>query len=85
MPSHSHAVNANNLDGDKPGPGGKILAAAPPGGTGSETIYSTENPTVTMSPQMIANTGGGQAFSTQDPYLVLRYCIATEGLFPSRN
>jgi len=84
MPSHNHVVNANNLDGDKPGPGNKLLAAAPPGGTGSETIYSDQGPTVQMSSQMIANAGGGLPLNIQDPYLVLRYCIATEGVYPSR-
>ena len=85
MPSHGHAVNANNLDGDKPGPGGKLLAAAPTGGTGNETIYSTAAPTVTMSAAMIGNTGGYGAINTQDPYLSLVHCIATQGVFPSRN
>ena len=85
MASHSHAVNANNLDGDKPGPGGKLLAAAPSGGTGNETIYSTENPTVTMAAGMIAATGGSVPIDTQDPYLSLYHCIAIQGQFPSRN
>ena len=85
LPSHSHAVNANNLDGDKPGPGGKILAAAPPGGTGSETIYSDQGPTVQMSSQMIANAGQSQPFNVEGPYLVMRYCIATTGVFPPRS
>jgi len=84
MPSHSHTVNANNLDGDKPGPGGKILAAAPPGGTGSETIYSDQGPSVQMSPQMIADSGGSQPLDVVDPYLVMRYCIALQGIYPSR-
>lgn len=85
MPSHSHKVNANNLDGDRPGPGNKLLAAAPTGGTGNETIYSLEDPTVTMNPAMIGQTGGGASFSTLDPTLGLLHCIATEGFFPSRN
>jgi len=84
MPSHSHAVNANNLDGDRPGPGGKLLAAAPTGGTGNETIYSKEAPTTTMADTMIGDTGLGGAINTQDPYLSLVHCIATVGNFPSR-
>ncbi len=83
MPSHSHTVRANNLDGDKPGPGNKLLAAAPNGGTGTETIYSDQPSNVTMASSMIANTGGSQAFSTQDPYLVMRYCVVLEGIYPS--
>ncbi len=85
LPSHSHAVNANNLDGDRPGPGGKLLAAAPPSGAGSETIYSDQPPTRTMNTAMIANSGGSQPINTESPFLVMRYCIAIEGQYPSRN
>ncbi len=85
MPSHNHLVNANNLDGDKPGPGGKLLAAAPTGGTGNETIYSNQPANVTMNPTMIGNTGQNLPIYTQDPYLGLYHCIATVGIFPSRS
>ncbi|MGB3242890.1 MAG: tail fiber protein [Sulfitobacter sp.] len=84
MPGHAHAVNANNLDGDRPGPGDKLLAAAPPSGTGSETIYSDQAPTRQMASTMIANAGQGQPLSVQDPYLVMTYCIATSGQYPTR-
>lgn len=81
MPSHSHAVRANNLEGDKGGPGGKLLAAQV---SGHETIYSDKLATRTMSAEMITNTGGGQPFNLQGPYLTLNYCIALQGIFPSR-
>ncbi|WP_454268049.1 phage tail protein [Roseovarius sp. MBR-51] len=84
LPSHNHVVNANNLDGNLPGPGGKVLAAAPPSGVGSETIYSDQGPNVTMSPTMIATAGQSQAFNVEDPSQVMRFCIATEGVFPQR-
>ena len=85
MPPHRHTVRANNLDGDKAGPGGKLLAAAPPSGVGSETIYSTEPATTQMSAAMISPSGGGQPMAVQDPYLVMRYCIALTGVYPSRS
>jgi len=85
MPSHSHTVNATNADGDKGGPGGKILAASPPGGNGSETIYSDTAPTKQMNSAMISNTGGSQAHQNMQPYLVLNYQIALQGIFPSRS
>lgn len=84
LPSHRHLVNVNNLDGDKGGPGGKLLAAAPAGGTGNETIYSTEPANVTMSPAMIAPAGASTPISTQDPWLGLLHCIAQYGIYPSR-
>jgi microcystin-dependent protein len=85
LASHNHAVNANNLDGDKPGPGNKLLAAAPPSGTGTETIYSNQPYTVQMSSQMIGYTGGNVSVDILDPALVIRYCIALVGVYPSRN
>jgi len=84
LPSHTHLVNANNLDGDLPGPGGKLLAAAPPSGVGSETIYSDLAANRTMAATMIAPSGGNAPLSTQDPYLTMLYCIALQGVFPSR-
>lgn len=85
LAAHSHAVNATNSDGNFPGPGSKILAAAPDGGSGQETIYSDQAATVQMSSQMIGPSGGSQPVNVQDPTLVIRYCIALQGVFPSRN
>lgn len=82
---HSHAVNANNLDGDRPGPGGKVLAAAPPSGAGSETIYSDQPATVTMNPLMIASTGVSEAVPVDDPYQAITFCIRLTGIYPSRS
>lgn len=84
LAAHSHLVNATNSDGDKPGPGSKILAAAPMAGVGQETIYSTADATVQMSPTMISVTGSHLPVSVVDPTLVIRYCIALQGVFPSR-
>lgn len=84
MAAHSHVVNANNEDGDLPGPGGKLLAAAPTGGSGNETIYSDQPPNVTMNPAMIGMAGGSAPTNTQDPFLVLTHCIAMQGNFPPR-
>ena len=85
LASHSHTVNATNSDGNLPGPGGKILAAAPDGGTGQETIYSDQAANVQMSTQMITPSGGGQPVGVQDPTQVIRYCIALQGIFPPRS
>jgi microcystin-dependent protein len=31
------------------------------------------------------NTGGSQPLGIRNPYLGINYCIATQGIFPSRN
>jgi microcystin-dependent protein len=33
----------------------------------------------------LQNTGNNTAFNNMQPYLVMNYCIALEGIFPSRN
>lgn len=81
LPSHNHAVNVTNDEGVMGGPGGKVLAA----GHGDETIYSDQAANRTMADIMIAPTGGGQTFSVIDPTLVIRYCVALFGVYPSRN
>ncbi|PCK02253.1 MAG: phage tail protein [Alteromonadaceae bacterium] len=40
---------------------------------------------VAMHAGTIGNAGGGQAHENMQPYLTLSYCIALQGLFPSRN
>lgn len=84
MAAHSHAVNATNADGNMGGPGDKLLASALPDGVGQETIYSNLPPNRTMSPSMISIEGSGQPFSVLDPYIVIRYCVVTQGIYPSR-
>lgn len=85
LANHKHTVNANNLDGDKPGPGNKLLAAAPPSGTGSETIYSDQPANVQMKETMLSDTGENLPVQVMDPYLVINYCVLLTGIYPSRS
>jgi microcystin-dependent protein len=36
-----------------------------------------------MVPPTVTNTGGSQAHNNMMPYLVLSFCIAPQGIFPS--
>jgi microcystin-dependent protein len=38
-----------------------------------------------MNPQTIANVGGSQAHMNMQPFLVLNFSIALQGIFPSQN
>jgi microcystin-dependent protein len=38
-----------------------------------------------MLPATVTNTGGSQAHLNDQPFLVLSYCIALQGIFPSPN
>jgi microcystin-dependent protein len=51
-----------------------------------KTTYSTGGvSTAAMSPQAVGNYGGSQPHTNMQPYLVLNFCIALQGIFPSQN
>ena len=55
-----------------------------------KAVYSTSdmnNPVTTgaMSPQAVLNTGGSQAHLNMQPFLILNFCIALQGIFPSQT
>jgi len=79
MPAHNHAANCFADDANAASPAGNVLANAP------NNMYATVNPNSTMNPLAIGNSGGNQPFPVMNPYLTLNFCIALEGIFPSRN
>ena len=85
---HSHAVTAKNngTTGGTNIPSATVgLGAAYASGAGSPVavnIYSSAAPTIAMG--SLAPTGG-QPHENRMPFLGLNYCIALQGLFPSRN
>jgi microcystin-dependent protein len=82
MPLHTHVVEALNDTINASSPTNNFLATGPRG----TNLYAPQSTnTTTMSPLMILPAGGNQPFDIRDPYLTLNYCIALEGIFPSRD
>jgi microcystin-dependent protein len=77
IPAHNHSLAASDQQQSTNQPSGALLTA---GG-----YYASGNPDVTMSPQAIGATGGGQPHNNLQPYLALNYIIALQGTFPARN
>jgi microcystin-dependent protein len=91
MPQHNHFMNAKNaaaVQGPaERTPTGALLAqgaAAPAPGT-TVNIYGTGSADQAFAPQAISSVGGSQPHTNQQPYLTLNFCIALQGVFPSRN
>jgi microcystin-dependent protein len=76
MPAHPHSVFASSQNGNQAGP--KILAAL-------SDAYTTATNLTTIAPGTVSNTGGSQPHENRQPYLVLNWCIALQGIFPSRT
>lgn len=79
MPQHTHLMEGVSGPGTAVLPDGALLADIP----GGYADYGT--PTVTLRPGTVTNAGGSQAHDNMQPYLTLNFCIALQGLFPSRN
>jgi|GraSoiStandDraft_35_1057300.scaffolds.fasta_scaffold448567_2 microcystin-dependent protein len=94
MPQHFHFMQAFNGNADSGAaavpPTNNSFANnnfAVPAGGGSTPVnrYSNAAPTGTLLPAAITNTGGSQPHENRQPYTVISFCIALQGVFPSRN
>ena len=85
MPQHTHTLSANQAAG-----GGATNATQ---GNANQKYYAnsgkatwnTAQPNTAMHPSAVSNVGGSQAHNNMMPYLVLNFCIALQGIFPSPN
>jgi microcystin-dependent protein len=88
MPSHTHSLNATTVQGTTNAPAGGVLALAAKGTLRARNvgnIYNPAAPNTPLVPATVALAGGGQPHNNVQPLLVLRYCIALSGIFPSRS
>jgi len=86
LPAHNHLVSANTNPGTlafpstlSPAVTHNIWASS------SQNPYTGVNPDVAMDPTNISATGGSQPHENRQPYLVLNFIIALQGIFPSQN
>jgi microcystin-dependent protein len=99
MPAHTHPIalnnlaataNARNAAGNSQTPVGNLPAVEAAGVTAT---YSNAPANAVMAPGAISVTGtatagaigGGVPVSILSPYQTFNYCIALQGIFPSRN
>jgi len=80
MPSHSHTAYGDSSNGSSDVPANLLPARNPAGvpafgATASAVLAATH----------IAQAGSSQPHNNMPPYLVINYCIALQGVFPSRT
>jgi microcystin-dependent protein len=78
IPTHTHFANATNTNGSAPTNAGSYLGAFNNG-------YTQPPNLVALNPATVGNIGGSQAHENMMPFLVLCFCIALQGIFPSQN
>jgi len=79
MPAHSHALQASIGLAAGRDPTNAAMARSR-----GANAYGPATSLVTMSPQALAVAGGSQPHNNLQPYLTLNFCIALQGIYPSR-
>jgi len=78
LPAHTHQTSGVSNTANLAAPTNDTWAASVDQPYGS-------SPGVAMNAASVSSTGGGQPHSNVAPCLTLNYCIALQGIFPSRN
>ena len=81
IPSHNHqamGIFGGGLTSPDNATWGTLAGRTPP------PTYTTAPPNVQMSPQALSPSGGGQPHNNMQPYLVVNFIIALQGIFPAR-
>jgi microcystin-dependent protein len=86
MPAHNHVVSASTATGTLVFPAaGSPVVQANVWATSSQNPYGPPNNLAAMNPAGISNAGGSQPHENRQPYLVLNFIIALQGIFPTQN
>lgn len=79
IPSHTHGpLHASGNDGGAPVAAGGVLATA-------NNVYAAPGNPVLLNAGVISSAGDGQPHENRQPFLTINFCMAIQGLFPSRN
>lgn len=79
LANHTHTLLVNSGSGNATSPSGNYLAANV---EGIQQYSNTNN--ATMNSAAVQSTGTGTAHSNMQPYVAMNYCIAFNGLWPTR-
>ena len=82
LPAHKHALMGTADFANANVPGLALPAAKPRGGL---SRYAPPDGSAALDASSLARTGGSQPHENMQPYLVLSYAIALQGIFPSRD
>jgi microcystin-dependent protein len=78
LPTHIHPLNGTNTNGAVSNPSNAYLGAV-------NQMYGAAASLTTLGPTSVTSVGGSQPHNNMMPYLVLNFCIALQGIFPSQN
>src|SRR5262249_6896114 len=88
LPAHTHSFSGTSSAANEKLPltnSALAQSTTSAGATPGDSFYASPGTTVALNPNTVATTGGSQPHMNLQPYLVISWCIALIGIFPSRN
>lgn len=87
LPSHDHIVRGVAQQGDKASPDESLFMGQDGGGRQEKISYlaSGVQTNAALAPETIGSNGGGQPHENRQPFLGMKFCIALEGVYPTRS
>ncbi len=85
LPVHNHSFAVSTGAADQATPAGNRVLAKAEADNYESFASAVPMGTSNSGNQAIVNNGASQPHSNVQPYLVLNFCIALSGIFPSRN
>ena len=82
IPAHIHMIQAVNSPGGAKTPINSLFAQS---GTTNARFAADSSNLTSLNPASVQPAGSGGPHSNIQPYLAMNYCIALQGLFPSRS
>jgi microcystin-dependent protein len=79
LPTHTHVLSGANANAAVNSPTNNVLANT------TAVYHDATGGLVNLNPGSVTNTGGSQAHLNMQPFLVLSFCIALQGIFPSQT
>lgn len=79
IPTHVHVLSATSSNATTAVPSNTSLLA----GSQNYEAYRPASNLVALAPGTVGNVGGSQAHLNMQPFLVISFCIALQGIFPS--
>ena len=88
IPAHSHAFvgTQSAANAKRPVTGSAYAQTTTPASVSpGDFFYGPTSSVIALNPNTVSPAGGSQPHTNLQPYLVISWCIALIGIFPSRN
>lgn len=91
MPMHNHGLMGSTAAATSATPASNLMLATTNGSDPTSgdavtvQVYGPAPGAAMLAPQSIGVAGNSLPFGIMQPYLVINYCIAVSGIYPSRN